>query len=108
MLGALVTWGPYNNASLKTSTWSWRIPSIIQGFFPLLVLSIFFFGPESPRYLISKGKHEKAREFFVKYHGGGDEDPELVNFQMAEITSTLEAEKEQKCLDGRNGFHPKP
>lgn len=107
LLGALVTWGPYNNASLKTSTWSWRIPSIIQGFFPLLVLAIFFFGPESPRYLISKGKHEKAREFFVKYHGGGDENSELVNFQMAEITSTLEAEKEQKMSRWTEWFSSK-
>lgn len=71
------------------------------------VLVIFFFGPESPRYLISKGKHEKAREFFVKYHGGGDEDPELVNFQMAEITSTLEAEKEQKMSRWTEWFSSK-
>lgn len=94
-LGALVTWGPYNS-SLKNGNWSWRIPSLIQAFFPLLQFCLLMFAPESPRYLVAHGKPEKARQFFVKYHAGGNEDSEIVNFQMEEIQTTLEAEKAMK------------
>lgn len=94
-LGALITWGPYNS-SLKTTNWSWRIPSLIQGFFPLVQFVLFLLAPESPRYLISKNKHEKAKKFFVKYHGAGDPHSPLVDYQIAEISATIEAEQLQK------------
>lgn len=91
---ALITWGTYQS-SLQTSTWSWRIPSILQGFFPLIQLILAFFGPESPRWLVDKGREEEARQFFVKYHAGGNEDEVIVSLQMAEITATIEQEKLQ-------------
>ncbi|KAK9350312.1 general substrate transporter [Lipomyces doorenjongii] len=93
-VAALVTWGPYNS-SLQSSTWSWRIPSILQGFFPLIQFILALFAPESPRWLISKGKIEQARDFFTKYHADGDSEHLLVKVQMAEITATLEEEKAQ-------------
>jgi len=37
-----------------TSDWSWRIPSILQAAPSLLQISLIFFIPESPRWLISK------------------------------------------------------
>jgi len=94
-MAALITWGSYNG-SLVNSTWSWRIPSLLQGFLPLLQLCIAFFAPESPRWLVSKGRHREARHFFTKYHAGGDENHLIVSFQMAEIEAALEEEKSQK------------
>ncbi|ANB14551.1 hexose transporter HXT13 [Sugiyamaella lignohabitans] len=91
-VAALVTWGPYRS-DLKTSNWSWRIPSLLQGFFPLLQILLAFLGPESPRYLISKGREDEARAFFTKYHAAGDSEHPVVKFQMAEITAALELEK---------------
>ncbi|CAN6651359.1 hexose transporter Hxt15p [Trichomonascus vanleenenianus] len=100
-VAALITWGTYNSA-IQSSTWSWRIPSILQGFFPLLQLIIALFGPESPRWLVSKGRDQEAREFFVKYHANGDENALVVHYQMAEIAATLEAEREQKMSNWLN------
>lgn len=94
-LAALVTWGPYQS-SLKQSNWSWRIPSILQCVLPIVQLFIAIIGPESPRWLVDKGKPDKAYEFFTKYHGGGDESSPLVHFQMAEVSATIEAERAQK------------
>ncbi|KAA8903625.1 hypothetical protein TRICI_005662 [Trichomonascus ciferrii] len=93
-LAALVTWGPYQN--MAESNWSWRLPSLLQGALPLLQLVLAILGPESPRWLVDKGKSEKAYKFFTKYHAGGDETSPLVHFQMAEVTATIEAEKIQK------------
>ncbi|EGV61796.1 hypothetical protein PSN45_000480 [Yamadazyma tenuis] len=93
-VAAMVTWGPYRS-SLKYNNWSWRIPSILQCFFPLLQILIVSFGPESPRWLISKGREHEARNFFVKYHAGGDENSKLVAFEMAEIKAILAQEQNQ-------------
>ncbi|KAJ5660916.1 uncharacterized protein N7484_000288 [Penicillium longicatenatum] len=55
--------------------------------------SISFFVPESPRWLIGKGRHEKARAFLVKYYAGGDESNPIVEYEYREISSHIEAEQ---------------
>lgn len=91
---ALVTWGTFNyNAS---NNWSWRVPSLLQGFIPFGQLIIAVFGSEVHDGLVDKGKIEVARKFFVKYHAHDDENSLLIDFQMAEIAATIESEKLQK------------
>ena len=50
--------------------------------------------PESPRFLIAKGKNEKALEVLGKYHGRGDVHDELVQIEYHEIRETIALEKE--------------
>lgn len=38
------------------SSWSWRIPSALQGLPSVLQLALIWFVPESPRWLLSKGR----------------------------------------------------
>ncbi|KAB8200199.1 general substrate transporter [Aspergillus parasiticus] len=91
-LGAIfASWCTYGTFRLESS-WSWRIPSILQGAIPVLQLLGVFFLPESPRYLVSKGKLDKARAVFAEYHTGGDLDSPLVDFEMKEIQESLAAE----------------
>lgn len=73
--------------------WAWRIPSILQIAVPVFVLPGVLLIPESPRYLISIGNNTKAREILTRFHGGGDEDSALVNFEMAEIEAAIEADQ---------------
>lgn len=94
-IASMVTWGPYNT-DMKYNNWSWRIPSLLQCAMPAVQILLAILGPESPRWLISKGKMDKALDFFAKYHGDGDPSARLVQFQMAEISATIEAEKIQK------------
>nr|QFR37163.1 MFS transporter [Cyberlindnera americana] len=79
-----------------SNNWCWRIPSYLQGFFPLVQLVFLLWVPESPRFLVAKGKHDNARALLLKYHTGNSTDPrasELVEFELREIESALEAEK---------------
>lgn len=60
------------------SSWSWRAPCLLQSFFPGLQLLGLLVIPESPRWLVSKGKTEEALNVLAKYHANGDVSDELV------------------------------
>ncbi|CAN6646957.1 hexose transporter Hxt11p [Trichomonascus vanleenenianus] len=94
LVAAWVTYGTY----FMHGEWSWRLPSLVQGVLPLVQLITTYFVPESPRFLVSKGRYEEARTVLLKYHGGNNEAiaKDLIDFELAEIIATIEAEKLQK------------
>jgi len=75
---------------------AWQVPAGLQGVFSLIVLIGCFVIPESPRWMIAKGKTEDAIKFLTKYHANGDEGNEIVQNQLAEIQEALADEKAQK------------
>lgn len=75
------------------STWSWRIPTILQAGFPLVQLGFLWWVPESPRWLISKDRTAEAYEILAKYHTAGDMQHPLVVREMSEISETIKAEQ---------------
>ncbi|KAK6461682.1 general substrate transporter [Scheffersomyces coipomensis] len=91
----LAAWITYGTRNIKGDN-AWRVPSYLQGFFSLVQVIFIWMVPESPRFLISKGKVEQARKILHKYHTGSSEDERahrLVDFEIREIEAALELEK---------------
>lgn len=78
----------------RDSSWAWRIPSLMQIGIPLCALPLAILAPESPRWLVSKDRHQEAFQMLVKYHAGGDHDSILVASEMQEITQSIASERE--------------
>jgi hypothetical protein len=76
------------------SNWGWRLPSLLQVVPSALQIIFGYFLPESPRWLVARGRGEEAYEILAKYHAEGDVESELVKAEYVQIEKTLEAEKE--------------
>jgi MFS family permease len=92
IVAAWVTFGTFR----ISNTWSWRIPSLLQGVPTLIQLAGVYFIPESPRWLVSKGRDQEALEIIARYHCGGVVDDPLVTFEYQEIKEALHLEREAK------------
>ncbi|EPQ58902.1 general substrate transporter [Gloeophyllum trabeum ATCC 11539] len=93
-IGAIVAAGVTLGTFAMPNNWGWRIPSVLQTIPSILQIAFMCFLPESPRWLVSKGRHAEALAILVKYHAEGDADSEFVKAEFAEIEKTLEMEAE--------------
>lgn len=93
-LGAIAAaWITYGTFVMGNS-WSWRIPSILQGLVSVIQLGSCFFLVESPRWLMSTGKEEQSRRIITKYHANGDNTDPLIDLEIEEIRVALHLEAE--------------
>ncbi|KAK7695787.1 hypothetical protein QCA50_000424 [Cerrena zonata] len=93
-IGAIVAAGVTLGTFAMPTNWGWRIPSILQVCPSALQLIFIWFLPESPRWLIAKGRGEEAYAILTKYHAEGDINSAFVRAEYAEIEKTLELERE--------------
>ncbi|GFP60586.1 lactose permease [Trichoderma asperellum] len=91
IMAAWITYG----TSFIVSSWSWRLPSLLQACSSCFQLIMSFFMPESPRWLVYQNRSKEAYEILAKYHAEGDESSQLLQYEMAEIEAAIEAEKLQ-------------
>lgn len=66
---------------------------------PGILLFTVYMLPESPRWLIGKGKYTEAKSILTKYHGNGEETG-FVTWEFNEISQTLELEKAAASSSG--------
>ncbi|KAK4700918.1 cell division control protein 7, partial [Phenoliferia sp. Uapishka_3] len=82
--------------SYVSGNWSWRSAYLLQAVPAFYMIIAIQFVPETPRWLMSKGREEEAMAFLVKYHGNGDPQDELVLFEFEEMKQALRIEREYK------------
>lgn len=75
---------------------SWRLPLIFQAVPSAVVILAVWFLPESPRWLMANQRDEEAREFLVRYHGGGDVNSPLVELEWTEFKEGIEIDGSDK------------
>ncbi|KII87896.1 hypothetical protein PLICRDRAFT_650702 [Plicaturopsis crispa FD-325 SS-3] len=89
IIAAWVTFGTFR----LNSSWSWRAPSALQGLPSVLQLLLIWFGPESPRWLISKGHDAQALKTLAYYHADGNEEDPLVRYEFEEIKTAIDFDR---------------
>jgi MFS family permease len=95
-IGSLgMTAGFIGFSKMEKSNLAWRIPVLLEALFPAIVcLTIYFLTPESPRYLVMKGKIAQARRVIARYQtNSDDENSELVNAVIVQIEDSLEQDR---------------
>jgi len=91
-VGAITcTWVTFATKRMDNN-WSWRVPTLTQAFPSLVQMFFIFFIPESPRWLIAKGRNQEALNILGKYHANGDIQDATVQFEFHEIRETLRLE----------------
>jgi len=93
-IGSILAAGITFGTQQIKGNWGWRIPSLMQALPSLLQISLIFFVPESPRFLISHDRRDEARAILVKYHAEGDADNPIVMAEIAQIEETIRLEFE--------------
>ncbi|KAI0487742.1 guanine deaminase [Xylaria cf. heliscus] len=90
LLAAGITFGTNN----IMSNYAWRIPSWLQMVPSVVQITFIFFIPESPRWLITKERHEEAYDILAKYHAEGNRESEFVKAEFAQLQATISIELE--------------
>lgn len=88
---ALAYWLDFGFKFVDSSA-SWRFPIAFQVVFAIFVCFIILDLPESPRWLMRKGRTEEARRTLEALYG--DEDKHLIEADLAEIELVLEVSEE--------------
>ncbi|KAL0263029.1 hypothetical protein SLS55_002004 [Diplodia seriata] len=92
-VGALLAAGVcYGTASMENSTWSWRVPSLIQAVPSILAILVLLALPESPRWLAYQGRCDEALKVLCAINGREESEPE-VQIQYQEIMENIAFEK---------------
>ncbi|PPQ70009.1 hypothetical protein CVT25_006090 [Psilocybe cyanescens] len=90
IIAAWTTFGTFRIGS----NWSWRIPSALQGLPSVIQLLLLWLVPESPRWLVGKGRESEALDTLAYYHADGDKNDPLVQWEFEEIKAALAFDRE--------------
>ncbi|KAJ5928322.1 hypothetical protein N7466_007278 [Penicillium verhagenii] len=89
-IGSIIVAAATLGFNSRNDQWSWRLPTALQWIFPTPLLIILFFAPESPWWLIRRGRKEQALKSIVRL-GSKPEDAEK-KLAMMERTVEIEAQ----------------
>lgn len=91
--GAIVAaWTTFGTQHIQ-SEWAWRIPSLLQGIPSILQVLFVVMLPESPRWLVSKGRDAQAIKTLAYYHADGNDRDPLVVYEYEEIKAAIEFDR---------------
>ncbi|KAI0763426.1 hexose transporter [Trametes elegans] len=91
----IASWTAFGTSRINND-WSWRIPSLLQAVPSVFQFFLIWFVPESPRWLVSKGKDSEALRTLAYYHADGNDQDPLVQYEFEEIRTAIRIDQEAK------------
>jgi len=70
-IGQLIAEGVLQGLDTRPDQWAYRIPFAVQWVWPVVLFPIMCFAPESPWWLVRKGRLEKAEQTLKRLMAGG-------------------------------------
>ncbi|RFU27986.1 hypothetical protein B7463_g8353, partial [Scytalidium lignicola] len=92
LVGACIDQGTY---AMKTR-WAYRVPLLTEMFFPLVIGIGVWLLPETPRWLLTVDRPQKAAESIRRLRGGAYPE-EKVQQEIEDIASHIALEREMEC-----------
>ncbi|KAF4624043.1 hypothetical protein G7Y89_g14132 [Cudoniella acicularis] len=98
-IGAFVAgWVSYGTfVGIKHSTAQWRVPLGIQMIPAVILGTLIFFFPESPRWLMDHGRPDEGLQTLARLHSNGDVDDPWVRAEFDQIQDSLTFEHENEA-----------
>lgn len=96
VIGQLIASGVLKGLSDRTDQWAYRIPFAVQWVWPIPIFLGVYLAPESPWWLIRKGKLAEAKESLRRLTSRGDSSFDA-NETIAMMVHTNEIEKENSA-----------
>jgi SP family general alpha glucoside:H+ symporter-like MFS transporter len=93
VIGQLVASGVLAGCQTRDDRWAYDIPFAIQLVFPLIILALLPFCPESPWWLVRRGEYEKAERSLKRLtHESVDTDALLAHIKLTHVLEELATE----------------
>ncbi|KAH8893916.1 general substrate transporter [Thozetella sp. PMI_491] len=107
VIGQFIGQGCAAGLETRLDEWSYKIPFAIQWIWPVAILAALPFAPESPYWLVRKGRREEARKSLLKLTSAknrpdidqvllGIEQTDLLEQEMEDTTTYMD------CFRGKN------
>ncbi|THU85454.1 general substrate transporter [Dendrothele bispora CBS 962.96] len=103
-IGSIPATGAMVGTEKMNSTWAWRLPLILQVIPPVIIMSCVWFCPESPRWLVQKGRMEDARKVLINHHSNDGQSNAIIELQLREFAESIEAKRFEPFWDYRPLF----
>ncbi len=108
VIGQLISTGVLRGLLSRTDDWAWRIPYAVQWAFPPPIILGVLFAPESPTWLVRKGRMAEARKSLRRLTSREATDADIdASLALIEYTDKLEKHMEEgtsylDCFKGVN------
>jgi MFS transporter, SP family, general alpha glucoside:H+ symporter len=107
ILGQFISAGLLRGLVHRTDSWGYRIPFAVQWVWPVFLIPLIFFAPESPYHLVRHNKLEEAEKSIRRLQAAGpDLDPKKTLAQIV-YTNNLEEQLSVgttvRCLTSMDG-----
>ncbi|KAJ5794490.1 hypothetical protein N7457_001089 [Penicillium paradoxum] len=90
-IGSIIVAGATYGFNKQTDEWAWRVPLALQWVFPTPLLVLIFLAPESPWWLIRRGRKAEALRSIERL-GGSNAEHAQQSLAMMERTVEIEAQ----------------